>query len=777
MEKIIPSSTVLDSPDSFPAATPREKHSSPKKVQNATQKPKQTKSRNGCITCKAKRLKCDETKPSCHQCERRKVTCGGYKRDFKWRPFEETNLSAGRPPTAKPKKIKNTHDSPISTTISESISIPSTSGQTTSPTRAYARISGVTPPESSLYSHSSPASIKSYLSGDTHSLDDFPIISELSTSSEDPVSRIAVSHSLDFDSMNFLSYPEPSQQSTSLLHGVISDSELDCGSVRIPMPLVSNSYRPPPSEMNFSQLLDNESESIEEITRRYNSNQNSLSSSNLNSGPWGFSSPHNNAFDLSRLPGQPSLAPESQEMLALRFDKLTCGILSIKDGLTENPWRNLIWPLAKDTPALQHALRALSAFHSMKENPSLRVQGVKHMRQSITLLRRNWQTMRPVTALATSIALAFADTWNQNTRTCIQHLRGAKSLMFQVVNVGLQGGMGEEDLDCIRFLYNTWTYMDVMARLTSLDDSDTPDINPAIFQLPDDAVHEIDPLMGSATTLFPLIGRVARLVQRARKTTSNSVSTVSQAMELKSLVEQWEPPHWFEPPEDPTSEVQHSIQVAYAYRWATLLYLHQAVPEMPSESAVELAKRVLILLATVPSTSRTTIIQRFPLLAAGCEVDMEDDRKWVMERWSTVQSRLMLGGIDRCLDVVREVWSRRDALKAQQEQDLAGNRRSSPFSGENKNKSSSTFHPPNSGNSRGFSSRPNHNEQEISSRGRSRSIAANSVSIRRGSALSPLENIQFERTVRSRLHWVNVMGEWKWEALRKLSLSPQTLLD
>ncbi|KAI6881932.1 hypothetical protein KC355_g22017, partial [Hortaea werneckii] len=55
-------------------------------------KPKQSKSRNGCITCKAKRLKCGEEKPSCQQCKKRNVDCGGYKKDFKWRPFEETNV-------------------------------------------------------------------------------------------------------------------------------------------------------------------------------------------------------------------------------------------------------------------------------------------------------------------------------------------------------------------------------------------------------------------------------------------------------------------------------------------------------------------------------------------------------------------------------------------------------------------------------------------------------------------------------------------------------------
>ena len=42
----------------------------------------------GCVTCREKRLKCDETRPHCQRCERRKVECGGYKTTFKWKPFD-----------------------------------------------------------------------------------------------------------------------------------------------------------------------------------------------------------------------------------------------------------------------------------------------------------------------------------------------------------------------------------------------------------------------------------------------------------------------------------------------------------------------------------------------------------------------------------------------------------------------------------------------------------------------------------------------------------------
>ncbi|KAI6772816.1 hypothetical protein HG530_003774 [Fusarium avenaceum] len=44
----------------------------------------QPKSRSGCQVCKSKRLKCDEAKPSCHNCLARKIACPGYQQTLKW---------------------------------------------------------------------------------------------------------------------------------------------------------------------------------------------------------------------------------------------------------------------------------------------------------------------------------------------------------------------------------------------------------------------------------------------------------------------------------------------------------------------------------------------------------------------------------------------------------------------------------------------------------------------------------------------------------------------
>ncbi|RAH65310.1 Zn(II)2Cys6 transcription factor [Aspergillus aculeatinus CBS 121060] len=705
-------------------------------------KPKQSKSRNGCITCKAKRLKCDESKPTCLQCKKRKVECGGYKKDFKWRPFEETNVGCKNVSTKSKKAISSPPGRKSSLDFSTSPDSQSTEGWSRT-------LSNSLP----LFSPGSERSALAlgFSKGDEPTpgrakVDAVPK-QHLFVPTDDligPLDIASLNDSILAPSLIEIPPLEPSSY--------ISDVSLSNAGMQSRPTLggVSQHDSPPRHHsFSFEALMEVENDDIEEIIRK---SELPLGSTFLNSTECINSAQAKNTNLTPKILSEPNFSMVSPEMLVLQFDRFTCGILSVKDGAHENPWRTLIWPLAKETPALYHAVFSLAAFHSSKEIPSLRVHGMDHMRQSITYMVHDIQNMRADAALATSLALAFAETWDQHTRTCIQHLRGAKALVSQVVGFGLQSGMCGSDLDRIRFLYNTWLYMDVISRLTSREESGDQEVDTSVFQLPKDAVHEIDPLMGCATTLFPLIHQVARLIQRVRRTESNSLSIVSQAIELKTQVEQWEPPRCFEPPDDPTSEVQHSIQTAHAYRWATLLYLHQAVPEMPSEPASELSKRVLMLLATVPPSSRTTIIQMFPLLAAGCEAEQEEDRQWVLNRWLAIQSRLMLGSIDRCIEIVREVWDRRDAAGLEQPDYLPTKRL----------EIDKTTNVGRGSGERGFTSsfaepwRRSSMADRVPSKG-------SSGKPRRTSAISPLENIEFDRTVRGNLHWVNVMQEWGWE--------------
>jgi hypothetical protein len=411
------------------------------------------------------------------------------------------------------------------------------------------------------------------------------------------------------------------------------------------------------------------------------------------------------------------------EMLMRRFDEQVCGILSIKDGPTENPWRTVVLPLARDSPALVHAIAALTAFHASKEKPHFRVDGLEHKRRSIRSLATGIEKMRPSIALATTLLLMFAESWDQHISTGIEHLRAARFLleeaMLQLRNQ-IVSNEKREDLELLEFLDNTLIYRDVLARIVcpwmeseSYHTGSVYEQHQEGFRPLRPRNNEIDPLMGAATTLFPQIKRVANLCARVRNTAVTSTFDIQDAIALKGMIEQWSPDGPYESPEDPMCPVVYALRMAEAYRYATLLYLHQAVPEIPSLTSVLLADRVLVYLAMIPLFSRVTVVQIYPLLMAGCEAHTKEDRELVVNRWKAMANRMHIGNIDRCLEITQEVWRRRDSF----------------------------------------------------------------FKTRRAVGIVPYEQLRFrgreiiseimdpEMTVRGKLHWAGVMKDWNWEVV------------
>ncbi|KAI9841809.1 MAG: hypothetical protein M1837_000353 [Sclerophora amabilis] len=540
-------------------------------------------------------------------------------------------------------------------------------------------------------------------------------------------------------------------------------------------------YQPMAQSTPRVDILESEDEEVEEIDRQPELDPEAwimrLPSPSLSNSS--SSSTTSSQDPVNVLYRQVDFPAASPEMLMLRFDKQTCGILSVKDGPTENPWRTLIWPLARESPALYHAIASMTAFHTSKEKPSLRVEGMDHMRQSIHALASSINNMATETALATTLVLAFSESWDVHISTGIEHLRGAKILVNQALVQHRSTFNSRESVARLKFLVNTWVYMDVIARLTSVDNDESNDFDHAVASDgPFGEIAEVDPLMGCATSLFPLIGRVANLVRRVRRSETNSPAIISQATDLKAQIESWEVGSNFDPPEDPTSEIKHSMQTAEAYRWATLLYLHQAVPEIPSPSAAILAKNVLKYLATVPLSSRTVIIHIYPLLAAGCEVVGQEDREWVRDRWAAMISRMWIGNIDRCWEVVKEVWGRRDQFAREQ----AVPARPYGHSGGLSRESSVDMSYANGSTERDFHAEDQANDDsygwaemssEIAGGGERRAPGSNAclsrptqgnMHHRKSSAENITEDLDLEMTVRGRLHWVGVMKDWNWES-------------
>ncbi|KAK1062031.1 hypothetical protein LTR74_010578 [Friedmanniomyces endolithicus] len=672
---------------------------------------KQSKSRNGCVTCKAKRLKCGEEKPGCQQCKRRGVDCGGYKKDFKWRPFEETNvkINIDRQRRVSPPGQGSTQSSKPTTPAEE------TAPQLTSPDllpdespRRAKRSHGKrrsTADEDLIVTQlpQRPVKAKRKAKPPQHDhepesppLDLPPESIPLPPDSPGAEDTLATNHATLEDTSLHLTAPVLglSPTLTEILRPFSDEKSPEGDFINFSLPEGMSFPLTPVPAIDPAILRDEgiEDDQVDEILR----------SDSLLDGPQ-FSSPSSGQSSASPLSAtdiqslwrgpvtylysQPYFTQDSPEMLTFRFDRLTCGILSIMDGPNENPWRSLIWPLAQQSPALYHAVTAMTAYHSSTDIPILRVAGHEHKQASIRYIQEGIRdnSMTDQMAIATALALGFSESWDQHTASGNTHIKGAQALVKRALADHQRHPLRGIELARLKFLCNAWVYMDVIARLTAVDSDESNDFDNTFlfspdapnmvmgdtgppgfgidFGMPIDA--RLDPLMGCANTLFPLIGRVANLVRRVCRSQTNSPAVISQANDLKLALETWDPPAFIERPEDPTTDVQHTLQTAEAYRWATLLHLHQSVPELPGPNSAELAQRVLQYLATVPLASRTVIVQIYPLMVAGCEAATSEDRQWVRDRWQAMSARMRIGVIDKSATVTEEVWRRRDAYEAQ----------------------------------------------------------------------------------------------------------------
>jgi hypothetical protein len=482
---------------------------------------------------------------------------------------------------------------------------------------------------------------------------------------------------------------------------------------------------------------------------------------------------------------QPQFPLGSPESLMLRFDRDTCGILSVKDGPDENPWRNLLWPLAHDCSALYHAIASMTSFHHSKGSRRMKYQGIEHVQTAIKELNSNMTNMHIHAAISTTLVLAFSESWDLHIKTGTDHIKGARALLDKALVQHKQCPTQGDDYNRLKFLCNSWLYMDVIARLTSTESDDSSDFDDFLDILDINASGqkstEMDPLMGCASTLFPVIGRVANLVRKVRLSESNSPSIISQALELCTQLEDWEPPSCIETPQDETTTPHDSLNTGNAYKYATLLYLHQAVPEIQSPSSAWLARKTLCHLASVNPTSRSVIVHIFPLMAAGCEAVSDEDREWVQDRWEMLNLRMKIGVIEKSLQVTQEVWKRRDAH-------FAAEVATAEDGGE-------TVVSPTSSLKRGFSSISEEADADglfcwlPGTQGNARTNkrravgsaglidAPYPVQIKQGqvkqerdeekmklSEAAPAELLPPEFTVRGKLHWLGVMRDEGWES-------------
>ncbi|KAF1943316.1 hypothetical protein EJ02DRAFT_400651 [Clathrospora elynae] len=560
------------------------------------------------------------TKPTCEKCARRRITCGGYKIDVRWKQAPDPKKQS--PP-------RRSRCNPSSRACPLSAIIPSTSDQEVQRSRSNDE------------------------EGNEARQPQLPY----SSTSEDMMDLAFLNSDIGPPSVSF---PTPRS-----LDSLMQD--FDQTSARMPQDQLS--YDPNASPERYGQIYIGEHPPTECID--YSSEL-----WNMESFWEDYLRPTTNiSLDPGLSPNDTPVTPETArtrefeaESTAYLFLQQTCHTFSIQEESDQNPWRTLIWPLAKEHPALWHAIAALTCFGMCRQQPQLRPDGARHVLHNTELFLENMnQGEVPLdVALAATLAFGFAETWDYETaRTGVNHIRIAEILLSQLLSNRARTVLGSGEEARLEFLYNTWTYMDVLARFTCNDTFLSYSTNTPIPHWSELGwtTCNLDPLMGYSTTFFPIMRRVANLINKVRARTSprNSPAIISQGLDLKRSIEAWTPPIDLETVDDPSPNMTDAIQTAEAYRWSTLCLLYQAVPELPNLTSYgELAQKILVYLATIPTNSTTMIVHILPLMVAGCDTVEEEDRDFVRERWKAISARMPTSVASRCINITEEVWRRRE---------------------------------------------------------------------------------------------------------------------
>ncbi|CCH46050.1 TY1 enhancer activator [Wickerhamomyces ciferrii] len=665
--------------------------------QQPVQPKKNSKSRNGCLTCKKKRLKCDETKPHCLNCTKKNISCGGYSTNFKWKSFEETTTSQKIKKQRKSSisDVNNTTGKPskeLSKSMERAMSEPNSNIFQSALQKASISIAGKTFQELARQNELMSMGMNPNLNSN---------IEDLSTGSSGPSSRRSSQPYPLIRTMSEGSKPKDlNHQDISLPKLELPGLQPGIQHQKIPIlpKLMEYDLDPLTTNQNTSAIIDDDEElSLEEDPKNFKRassvdsifNSDSIESSlELFQFQNAFKQFHLDLPEKFLINTSPSNFNQEFNKISTAFHNFTSPIMTVKT-FSENPWQTYIWPMALEHSVLFKAIAAMTMAHLGRTDPDLKQQSTVYMKQSINELAQGLtnNSISNDVALATCFTLSVTESWYTQITTGIAHLRGARSIIQKVFK--------EEDVTqlspAFKWLCASFIYHDVLSKLVSstLIDSNTYDEDSFFFKHlktvknpsardfllhPEDlespstsesiyfSMDDIDPLLGCARDLFFIIGRTATLITKF-KTHKKTLEMVSNAVHYQNELLNWKPNMQnFSKnlASDPYCDSNSLISTAESYRYATLLYLHQAIPEIPSQSSKTLAKKILMLLASIPTNSRTGLIHIFPLLVASCEMDEPEDRLWIENRWSILSKMMLLGNLDRAHEIVKEVWKRKD---------------------------------------------------------------------------------------------------------------------
>ncbi|KAF2460540.1 fungal-specific transcription factor domain-containing protein [Lineolata rhizophorae] len=651
------------------------------------------KSRNGCHRCKLKRLKCDEKKPKCNNCESRGVECPGYSKLFKWStkyetfqpaqlevrtkaPLPQDNIDGLLQQASKAIKddegVKDTKDAGTPLILKEN-------DASKEPDSSTKEASKSTSPPSPMENQSKdqPMHEKDHEEEQIENPDDEAMEDE----EEEVLPRSQSSDLIE-------ARPEPRRQSNALAE--ISRQQAD--------------------EMRASRSL----------LRRFYRMHNLSSSFNLTD----FSS-----------------------VLVEHYFKYVASLYSSFDS-SLNPFRATVGRLWDSSSSIYFAIQSMAAAHLANSNPDMKVVGLEMQRKSYRSLQNELQLVNTGRIssdriLLTILLLGLSTCWHDSGDLGLSHLAAARSLMYpRLVQAGPPQDRRSERQE--QFFEESMIYWEMLIGFVSQDSrvqahsmwesalARRASLSPERDTSPQHTSGSErkflpHPWTGVAPRIQMLFAEVGRLIQRYR---ASGLQDDIEALELARFLEEelldasLPPVDALVDPGDLNTSPAHFLAVAEGYRCSGLLELYRVFPHLlrqrlgtssaSSDPHAEdlglhdfpslpillerhdrasdtrtwltsLALHILSTLETIPPSSGTCSIQPILFVTAGSELRFSSSldsfdpatsdekiaraRRFVEGRLNAFMLRLPSAPLIRMLELVKEVWRRSDGVG------VGGNRR------------------------------------------------------------------------------------------------------
>lgn len=663
-------------------------------VEPPTALKKRTKSRNGCVRCKDKRVclpmyctiipidkwqrKCDEAKPGCDECTRRNLSCPGYKKEIKWSLRHEKTLRREQPKS----RVRRASSLQKSLFTEATAAIQQDDVVTASPeVDVPHRVERPSPTTADVIQPSTAAS-----GGiDEHTLRDFLLRSDQAFENFTPWYQhdsnipVPLGDALDISEFNFDVAADIVAEEATGGHPVDLDG-LDVSAAQ-PMPI------------EWSMQLFNHENDEETVDEEVTVRQSLASWKKYVSKP------------------APTSLVDVTTFLVDHWFREVCPQWSAFDS-SLNPNRVHISQIWTNSKAVLHSMKTMAATCLMSTLPHLKHEAITSARISVQAIGEDLAALElenPKKKLTVPLDLCLAllcvgttMCWLDTNLHGLAYWKEARRLRdFFNDNYHL---LDEEEKQKLMFFENSCVYWDMLCSVVSNESLDVPLIEDAIIGCPPPTtLVKPHPWTGVAYKQQRLLSRTITLVRRHRlgmRKTKAKGEEVDSTPAAEDLMDAYILSNELENMEVPTpqsvldmgdklSPSSHFTQLAIAFRLAALLQLHltfrlevsaihisdSEVAASQQRHALKLALELCSALEEIPVTSNTRCTQpilyitaasglRFetpptkgdPFSLTSAVLEVHRARSFILDRFANLQRSLPPKPIMVAAELVQAIW-------------------------------------------------------------------------------------------------------------------------